>query len=176
MRRSRDFALWAFVAVAAALLPVMVLASFDFGVTWDEKARHRYGELVWEFLTGSRQRSSFAETGGHLYGGLFDVICAGLEQWLPGNRYVIRPRQRDIRLDRRAVRRAVARGCLARGRRACHGPPRVVAAVLRRLDEQTEGSSFATMTLGVVLFLDISPTGRTLESHGDQIAVALGLA
>src|SRR4030095_6342711 len=37
-----------------------------------------------------RNRSSFPETGGHLYGGLFDVICVALEQWLPGNRYVIR--------------------------------------------------------------------------------------
>jgi 4-amino-4-deoxy-L-arabinose transferase-like glycosyltransferase len=66
------------------------MASFDFGVTWDEKSRHKYGELVWDFLKGTRSRSEFGETGGHLYGGLFDFICVGLEQWLPGNRYVIR--------------------------------------------------------------------------------------
>ena len=41
---------WVFVALAATLLPVMVFASFDFGVTWDEKPRHHYGELVWEFM------------------------------------------------------------------------------------------------------------------------------
>lgn len=87
---ARDAAFWTFVAVAGLLLPVMVLASFDFGVTWDEKSRHKYGELIWEFYRGTRSRGSFGETGGHLYGGLFDVICAGIEQVLPGNRYVLR--------------------------------------------------------------------------------------
>lgn len=68
-----------------------MLASFDFGVTWDEKARHRNGELIWEFLVGTRDRASFSgDGGGHLYGGLFDVICVALEQWFPANRYVIR--------------------------------------------------------------------------------------
>jgi hypothetical protein len=81
---------WTFAATAAALLPVMVLASFDFGVTWDEKSRHFYGELIWQFFSGSRSRASFTETGGHLYGGLFDVICVAVEKWLPGNRYVLR--------------------------------------------------------------------------------------
>jgi hypothetical protein len=68
----------------------MVLASFDFGVTWDEKDRHRNGQLIWEFLRGLRSRSSFPETGGHLYPGFFDVICAALEEWVPVNRYVLR--------------------------------------------------------------------------------------
>jgi hypothetical protein len=68
----------------------MVLASSDFGVTWDEKDRHRNGELVWQFLRGLRIRSDFAETGGHLYPGMFDVICAALETWIPLNRYVVR--------------------------------------------------------------------------------------
>ena len=67
----------------------MVLASFDFGVTWDEKDRHKNGELIWEFFRGLRDRSSFGETG-RLYGGLFDVICVAVEEWLPGNRYVLR--------------------------------------------------------------------------------------
>ncbi len=68
----------------------MILASFDFGVTWDEKDRHRNGEFVWEFIRGLRSRSAFAETGGHLYPGLFDTICAALEAWVPANRYVVR--------------------------------------------------------------------------------------
>jgi hypothetical protein len=69
----------------------MVLASFDFGVTWDEKSRHRYGELVWEFLTGVRARTeTYVEDGGHLYGGLFDTICAAVEKYVPVNRYVLR--------------------------------------------------------------------------------------
>ena len=80
----------AFGLIAAALLPIMVLASFDFGVTWDENARHEYGEHIWEFFSGLRSRSSFVEDGGHLYGGLFDVICVAVERWLPLNRYVLR--------------------------------------------------------------------------------------
>lgn len=82
---------WVFVAFAVALLPFMVAASFDFGVTWDEKSRHRYGELVWEFLTGVRARdTTYVEDGGHLYGGLFDTICAAAEKYVPVNRYVLR--------------------------------------------------------------------------------------
>jgi hypothetical protein len=89
-QRSPNRALWTFVAIAAALLPIMVLASFDFGVTWDEKDRHRNGEFVWQFLRGLRSRSEFVETGGHLYPGLFDAICAALEGFIPLNRYVVR--------------------------------------------------------------------------------------
>ena len=81
---------WAFALTAAALLPLMVLASLDFGVTWDEKSRHFYGELVWGYLRGVRDISYFPETGGHLYGGLFDTLCAIVEQWLPQYRYVVR--------------------------------------------------------------------------------------
>ena len=81
---------YTFVAIAAALLPLMVLASFDFGVTWDERDRHRNGEFIWQFLRGNRSRSAFKETGGHLYPGLFDTICVALESWVPANRYVLR--------------------------------------------------------------------------------------
>ncbi len=70
----------------------MVLASFDFGVTWDEADRHRNGQRVWEFVRGLRGRADFAETGGHVYPGLFDAICAALVGWLPEewNRFVVR--------------------------------------------------------------------------------------
>jgi len=74
----------------AALLPIMIAASFDFGVTWDENDRHAYGVKVWEFLRGLRERSSFAETGGHVYPGLFDTLCAALESWIPLNPFVLR--------------------------------------------------------------------------------------
>src|SRR5215510_13361384 len=57
---------WVFVALAATLLPLMVFASFDFGVTWDEKARHHYGEMIWEFMRGLRARNTtYVEDGGH---------------------------------------------------------------------------------------------------------------
>jgi hypothetical protein len=68
----------------------MVVASSDFGVTWDEKSRHRYGELIWEYFSGRRNRSFFEQDGGEPYGGLFDVICVAVESWLPLDRYVVR--------------------------------------------------------------------------------------
>ncbi len=89
-RQSRVSAWWIFAAIAAVLLPIMVVASFDFGVTWDEMDRHTYGERVWEFIRGLRSRSAFKETGGHVYPGLFDTICAALDDWVPANRYVVR--------------------------------------------------------------------------------------
>lgn len=90
VRRAPAGARATFIALAAVLLPIMIVASFDFGVTWDEKERHRYGEYVWQFIRGLRPRSAFAETGGHVYPGLFDTICAALETWIPANRYVVR--------------------------------------------------------------------------------------
>ena len=74
----------------AALLPAMVLASFDFGATWDEIDRHNYGMKVLEFLRGLRTRDTFRETGGHVYPGLFDTICAAAEEWAGMRRFVLR--------------------------------------------------------------------------------------
>ena len=77
--------------MAATLLPLMIWASFDFGVTWDEKPRHRYGELIWEFMRGLRERTAtYDEDGGQMYGGLFDTLCAMVERYVPANRYVVR--------------------------------------------------------------------------------------
>jgi hypothetical protein len=81
---------WTFFLILAALLPLMIAASFDFGVTWDEDDRHTYGVKVWEFLRGLRERSEFAETGGHVYPGLFDTVCAALESWIPLHPFVLR--------------------------------------------------------------------------------------
>ena len=68
----------------------MVLASVDFGATWDERARHLNGQRIWEFYAGLRERWSFIEDGGHLYGGVFDVLCVAVERWLPLDRHVLR--------------------------------------------------------------------------------------
>ena len=58
------------------LLPLMVMLSFDFGVTWDEKFRQENGRYVADYLTsGSADASSFSDTD-FLYGGLFDGLCA----------------------------------------------------------------------------------------------------
>lgn len=89
--RQDRLARWTFIALAALLLPLMLRASLDFGVTWDEKSRHKYGEMIWEFLRGIRPRDEFLiEDGGHLYGGLFDTLCAAIETYIPANRYVVR--------------------------------------------------------------------------------------
>jgi hypothetical protein len=82
---------WAFALVAVALLPVMMLASADFGVTWDEGARHRNGERVWRYLNGSPDRALF-ERGGHVYGGLFDVAAVAVESRVTTDRFVVRHR------------------------------------------------------------------------------------
>ena len=80
---------WTFAAIAVLLLPVMVLASRDFGVTWDEGARHRNGERVWRYLTGSPDRALF-ERGGHVYGGLFDVLAVAAARRSTADRFVVR--------------------------------------------------------------------------------------
>ena len=80
----------AFVGLSALLLPTMIAASFDFGVTWDEWERHHNGVNVWAFIRGLRPRTAFAETGGHLYPGFFDTICVALESWVPVNRWALR--------------------------------------------------------------------------------------
>ena len=88
--RLRDAAWWTFVGISTALLPLMIRASFDFGVTWDEKARHHNGELIWEFLRGLRGRYDFIDDGGQYYGGLFDTLCVALERYVALDRYVFR--------------------------------------------------------------------------------------
>src|SRR5262249_21425465 len=81
---------WTFILSAVALLPLMLWLSQDFGVTWDESYRHANRQKVLEFLQGLRPRSSFVGDREALYGGLYDTICAMLEQWLPIERYVLR--------------------------------------------------------------------------------------
>lgn len=80
---------WTFAGLAVVLLAVMVGASADFGVTWDEGARHRNGERVWRYLNGERDRALF-ERGGRVYGGLFDVTAVAAERYLAADRFVIR--------------------------------------------------------------------------------------
>lgn len=80
---------WTFWLCAAALLAIMVFASFDFGVTWDEKSRHRYGEDLVEYFRGDRTRASF-DNNNAAYGGMFDLICAAAELYVPIERYTLR--------------------------------------------------------------------------------------
>jgi hypothetical protein len=62
---------------AAALLPLMLWLSRDFGVTWDEIHRQANGERIWLLYQGVvREPATPAE---HLYGGLFDVLAVALQ-------------------------------------------------------------------------------------------------
>jgi hypothetical protein len=83
---------WALVAVAALLLPLMLWAAPDYGVTWDELPRQAYGEKIWQFYRGQKGPDDFRPdpTGGHLYGGLFDVTAVGLQRLLPLDPYLVR--------------------------------------------------------------------------------------
>lgn len=87
-----DAARWLPVVLLALLLPVMVLLSADYGVTWDELPRQVYGERVWQFYEGRSRATAFRTdpAGSHLYGGLFDVTAVALQRVLPLDPYVVR--------------------------------------------------------------------------------------
>ena len=74
----------------AALLPLMVVLSDDFGVTWDEQPRQRYGELVFEYYQGKAGLDRFQTDGSRAYGGLFDLTAVSLQHLLPVDRYRVR--------------------------------------------------------------------------------------
>jgi hypothetical protein len=78
---------WVLVAI---LLPVMVTASVDFGMTWDEMDRHKNGRAILEFFQGEVPRAKAHY--GTMYPGLFDVIPAWLEGKSNVDRYVLRHR------------------------------------------------------------------------------------
>ena len=78
------------VGTLGALLPLMILLSHDFGVTWDEPVRQGFGKLIVEYYQGKVGISRFQSDGARLYGGLFDVTAVGLQSVLPFDPYVVR--------------------------------------------------------------------------------------
>jgi 4-amino-4-deoxy-L-arabinose transferase-like glycosyltransferase len=76
------------------LLPVMVVLSRSFGVTWDERDQQKHGELTWRYLAGSGDDALFFENGaaaGVAYGPLFDLTGIALQKALPRvDRFVVR--------------------------------------------------------------------------------------
>lgn len=169
-----------FAGVSAALLPIMVVASFDFGVTWDEDSRHQYGIKVWEFIRGLRDRSSFPETGGHVYPGLFDTLCAMIETHVDWNRY-------DVRHAINAVFGWI--GIVYCGRLAgrLFGPwAAVLAAVLLAISPRyfagtmnnPKDMPFAAMTVAALYYISlVSPRWPYVTpATGIKIVVSLALA
>jgi hypothetical protein len=86
----RDLGRWILVGTLAALLPLMIGLSRDFGVTWDELRRQRFGESLLEYYQGKISLDDFQTDGSRLYGGLFDLTAVGLQHSLPGDPYRLR--------------------------------------------------------------------------------------
>ncbi len=65
---------------------IFVLLTFrQYGISNDEEVQHIYGRLLLDFYgSGLSDRSAFAYKNLYLYGGLFDMMAAGLERLLPG--------------------------------------------------------------------------------------------
>jgi hypothetical protein len=76
----------------AAVTVVFMLLSPAYGITFDERARHHHGERVLEFLRGGLGYEDFPadDSGGHLYGALFDTSAAWLHEHARGNLWIER--------------------------------------------------------------------------------------
>ena len=83
---------WAYRLFPLALLPLMLVLSRDFGVTWDEKIQQLYGERVWRFLTQGLDDDWFhpGALRMYLYGGLFDAACVAVQRVLSGDIWMTR--------------------------------------------------------------------------------------
>ena len=83
---------WLAIAIAAALLPLMIWSSADYGATWDELPRQAYGERIWRYYEGRVQLDRFRAdgSGSHLYGGLFEVVAIALQRKLDADPYRVR--------------------------------------------------------------------------------------
>lgn len=85
--------LWAYRLFPLLLLPLMLVLSRDFGVTWDEKFHQLYGERVFRFLSQGLDDDWFRPAEGlfiYLHGGLFDTVCVALQRVLPGDLWMTR--------------------------------------------------------------------------------------
>ena len=88
--RLLERAIWLFPAL---LLPLMLVLSRDFGVTWDEKTHQLYGERVFRFLANGQDDDWFRPAPGlhiYLHGGLFDTVCVAFQKLVSGDIYVTR--------------------------------------------------------------------------------------
>ena len=70
--------------VLFAGLTAWVLAVFrDYGISNDEPVQHTYGQLLWQWYgSGFKDDRAFHYINLYLYGGLFDLIAAGLEPYV----------------------------------------------------------------------------------------------
>jgi 4-amino-4-deoxy-L-arabinose transferase-like glycosyltransferase len=81
---------WLMLGMLAALLPLMIVLSRDFGATWDEPRRQQFGEQLLNYYQGKVRLDDFQTDGSRLYGGLFDLSAVWLQHLLPIDRYGLR--------------------------------------------------------------------------------------
>lgn len=167
-----------FWILIASLLPVMVTASLDFGMTWDEFDRHKNGMAILEYYKGDVPREEAHY--GTMYPGLFDVTAAWLERQFDVDRYVVRHRVNAVF----GWTGIVFTGLLA-GR--LFGPwTGILALILLAASPRYFGHSmnnpkdlpFAAMSVTVLYWLSrLSPRWPYLTlGTGTGLAVSLGLA
>ncbi|MCC4115842.1 glycosyltransferase family 39 protein [Aromatoleum toluclasticum] len=78
-------------ALMVAVGLFIVFAFRQYGISNDEEVQHTYGRLLVDFYgSGFADRSAFAYKNLYLYGGLFDLIAAGLERIVPMNVWDLR--------------------------------------------------------------------------------------
>ena len=83
---------WAYRLFPWLLLPLMLVLSRDFGVTWDEKTHQLYGERVFRFLAEGLDDDWFhpGDIFIYLHGGFFDTVCVAVEKLFKGDVFVTR--------------------------------------------------------------------------------------
>jgi hypothetical protein len=82
-----------FTALAAVvLLVLMVVASRDFGATWDERALQKYGEQIWDFYFGNIPRSAIDLSTGQMpiYSGFVEFVSVAAQHLVSADLYVVR--------------------------------------------------------------------------------------
>ncbi|MFQ5678308.1 MAG: hypothetical protein ACE5HP_02500 [Gemmatimonadota bacterium] len=81
---------WRLLAAAAALGAVLLLYD-DYGVSWDEPAHSRYGELALDyFASGGHDRSANEYYNLKYYGPLVDMVAAAAYRSRPEHKYETR--------------------------------------------------------------------------------------
>lgn len=89
--RSTTLTRLASLAVFAALIAFVVLTFRDYGISNDEPVQHTYGQLLWAWYeSGFTDDRAFHYINLYLYGGLFDLIAAGLANHVPLPVYELR--------------------------------------------------------------------------------------
>ncbi|QFR34264.1 glycosyltransferase family 39 protein [Ancylobacter sp. TS-1] len=83
-RRALTLARVVSLAVFAAIAAWIVMTFRDYGISNDEFVQHTYGQLLvaW-YASGFTDDRAFHYINLYLYGGLFDLVAAGLEPYVP---------------------------------------------------------------------------------------------